>query len=113
MLDNEYDAKTHVQYQIPASMVATTEMCDRKASIETLMKKCTNRNDHLGRVVYDRLLAADGDLVAAEAWYHWKCSCLFHKYSESNDDRSHSEVDTALLKRCWSKIVQRVGIQWS
>ena len=43
-------------------------------------------------------LAADGDLVAAEAQYHWKCSCLFHKHSESNDDRSHSEVDTALLK---------------
>ena len=95
-LDNEYDAKTHVQYRISASMVATTEICDGKAYIETLMKKCRNRNDDLGHAVYDRLLAADGDLVAAEARYHRKCSCLFHKRSESNDDRSHSEVDTAL-----------------
>ena len=79
-------------------MVATTEMCDGKAYIETLMKKCRNRNDDLGRVVYDRLIAADGDLIAAEARYHRKFSCLFHKHSESNDDRSHSEVDTALLK---------------
>ena len=47
---------------------------------------------------FDRFLAADGDLVAAEARYHWKCSCLFHKHYEINDDRSQSEVDTALLK---------------
>ena len=47
---------------------------------------------------FDRFLAADGDLVASEARYHWKCSCLFRTHSESNDDRSHSEVDTALLK---------------
>ena len=47
---------------------------------------------------FDRFLAADGDLVAAEARYHWKCSCIFHKHSESNDDRSHCEVDTAMLK---------------
>ena len=75
-LDNEYDAKTTVQYRIPASMVATTEMCDGKAYIETLMKKCRNRNDVLGSVVYDRLLAAGGDLAATEARYHRKCSCL-------------------------------------
>ena len=96
-LDSEYDAKTPVQYRIPASMFATTEMCDRKAFIETLMKKCRNRNDDLDRVVYC-LLAVDGDVVAAEARYHRKCRCLFHKHSESNDNRWHSEVDTALLK---------------
>ena len=55
-------------------MFATTEMCDGKAYIETLVKKCRNRNADLGRVVYDRLLAVDGDLVAAEARYHRKFS---------------------------------------
>ena len=48
-------------------MVATTEMRDGKAYIETLIKKCRNHNDDLGRVLYDHLVAADGDLVAAEA----------------------------------------------
>ena len=59
-LDSEYDAKTSAQYRIPASVVATTEMCDGKAYIETLMKKCRNRNDDLGHVVYNRFLATDG-----------------------------------------------------
>ena len=95
---SEYDAKTAVLYRFPASMVATTEMCDGRAYIETLMKTCRNCNDDLGRVLYDRLLDADGDLVTAEARYHRKCSFLFHKHSERNDDRSHSEVDTSVLK---------------
>lgn len=47
---------------------------------------------------HDRLLAADGDLVAAEARYHRKCNCLFHKPAVSIDDYSDSVVDTALLQ---------------
>ena len=97
-LDSEYDAKTPVQYRVPASMVTTTYMCDGQVDIDTLIKKCIERNDDLGRVVHDRLLAADGDLVAAEARYHRKCNCLFHKPAVSIDDYSDSVVDTALLQ---------------
>ena len=43
-------------------------------------------------------MAADGDLVAAEAWHHRKCSCLFHKPPISKDDYSDFVVDTALLQ---------------
>ena len=97
-LDSEYDAKTPAQYRVPASMVTTTYMCDGQVDIDTLIKKCIERNDDLGRVVHDRLLAADGDLVAAEARYHRKCNCLFHKPAVSIDDYSDSVVDTALLQ---------------
>ena len=97
-LDSEYDAKTPAQYRVPASMVTTTYMCDGQVYIDTLIKKCIERNDDLGRVVHDRLLAADGDLVAAEARYHRKCNCLFHKPAVSIDDYSDSVVDTALLQ---------------
>ena len=98
-LDSEYDAKTPAQYRVPSSMVVTTDTCDGQVYIDTLIQKCIERNDDLGRAVHDRLLAAaGGDLVAAEARYHRKCSCLFHKPAVSKDDYSDSMVDTALLQ---------------
>lgn len=96
-LDCEYDAKTPAQYRVPASMIKTTKMGDGQVYIDTLIKKCIECNDDLGRAVHDRLLAADGDLVAEEARYHRKRSCLFHKPAVSVDVNSDSVADTALL----------------
>ena len=73
---------------MPASTVRTTKLFNGQATIDTLIQKCIERNDDLGQAVHDRLLAANGDLVAKEALYHRKCSCIFHKpaagvYSDS------------------------------
>lgn len=95
-LNSEYDTKIPSQCRVSSSNVETTKTGDGQNYIDFLINKCKEGNDKLGRVVHDRLLAANGDLVAVKARYHHKCSCLFHKLA-SVEASSGSVMDEALL----------------
>lgn len=104
ILPHEYDTKVPHRYRKPASLVTTDKMGDGKTSYTShLLTICNKRGDELGNIVRARILGAQSDLHAADARYHRKCNCLFHRVGNSQDnDNKHN--DQAL-----SQTLQAIG----